>query len=179
VALNLLSIVEIEMMEASMMRLQLRTPKDMRIEDIILELAHSISKVFKEELYSEGLPIENLRAMQGRIVAAFCPYVRTFDKCASEPICTKGCHPEPEFDDRIYILELPHGIDSLVDDICAHVLEPLDSSLGEAAEFLNCRVNEVLLQKLDKFLYRNPACGHDEICSSSLPLNPWNVRTTS
>lgn len=161
------------------MRLQIRTPKDMRIEDVVLEMAYSISKVFKEELYSEGLPIENLRAMQGRIVAAFCPYLKTFDKCGSEPICAKGCRPEPDYEDRIYILELPQGIESLVDDICAHVLEPLHSSLGEAAEFLNYRVNEVLVQKLDTFLYRNPACGHDEICSLSRPLNPWNVRQIS
>jgi len=158
------------------MRLQLRTPKEMRIEEVILELAYSVSKVFKEELYSEGLPIENLRAMQGRIVAAFCPYLKTFDKCGSEPICTKGCDPEPDFEDRIYILELPQEIDSLVDDICAHVLEPLQTSLGsEAAEFVKYRVNQILIQKLDAFIYRNPACGHDEICRSSLPLHPWNV----
>lgn len=161
------------------MRLQIRTPKDMKIEDVVLELAYNISQVFKEELYSEGLPIENLRAMQGRIVAAFCPYLKTFDKCGTEPICTKGCRPEPDYEDRIYILELPQGIDSLVDDICEHVLEPLHRSLGEAAEFLNSRVNEVLVQKLDAFLYRNPACGHDEICSYSRPLNPWNVTQVS
>ena len=161
------------------MRLQIRTPKDMSIEDVVLEMAYSISKVFKEELYSEGLAIENLRAVQGRIVAAFCPYLKTFDKCGSEPICTKGCRPEPDYEDRIYILELPYGIDSLVDDICAHVLEPLQPSLGEAAEFLSYRVNEVLLQKLDKLVYRNPACGHDEVCSFSRPLNPWNVKQVS
>lgn len=161
------------------MRLQIRTPKDMSIEDVVLEMAYSISKVFKEELYSEGLPVENLRAMQGRIVAAFCPYLKTFDKCGSEPICTKGCRPEPDYEDRIYILELPYGIDSLVNDICAHVLEPLQPSLGDAVEFLNYRVNDVLLQKLDKLVFRNPACGHDEVCSFSRPLNPWNVKQFS
>jgi hypothetical protein len=160
-----------------MMRLQLRTPKDMMIEDVVLELAYTMSKVFKEELYSERLPIENLRAMQGRIVAAFCPYLKTFDKCGTEPICTKGCQPEPDYEDRIYILELPQGIDSLVDNICANVLEPLQSSLGtEAAGFLKYRVKEVLSEKLEVFLYRNPACGHDELCSFSRPLQPWNMR---
>jgi hypothetical protein len=117
--------------------------------------------------------------MQGRIVAAFCPYLKTFDKCGSEPICTKGCRPEPDNEDRIYILELPYGIDSLANDICAHVLEPLQPSLGDGVEFLNYRVNEVLLQKLDKLVFRNPACGHDEVCSFSHPLNPWNVKQVS
>lgn len=160
-----------------MMRLQLRTPAEMRIEDVILELAYSVSKVFKEELYSAGLPIENVRAMQGRIVAAFCPYLKTFDICGSEPICTKGCHPEPGSEDRIYILELPQQINSLVDDICRHVLEPLQSSVGsEAAEFLKRRVNQILSQKLETFVYHNPACGHDYVCSFSRPLHPWNLK---
>jgi hypothetical protein len=162
------------------MRLQLRTPKDMKIEDVILELAYSVSKVFKEELYSKGLPIENIRAMQGRIVAAFCPYLKTFDNCGNEPICTKGCLPEPDSEDRIYILELPHEIDSLVDEICAHVLEPLQFSVGsEAAGFLRYRLNQILLQKLDSFLYRNPKCGHDEVCRFSRPVHPWNVKQLS
>jgi hypothetical protein len=162
------------------MRLQLRTPQEMTIEDVIFELAYTVSKVFKEELYSAGLPIENLRAMQGRIVAAFCPYLKTFDICGSEPICTKGCRPEPGSKDRIYILELPQEIDSLVDDICEHVLEPLQSSLGsEASEFLKYRVNQILSKKLNAFVYRNPACGHDEVCSFSRPLHPWNVKQLS
>jgi hypothetical protein len=115
--------------------------------------------------------------MQGRIVAAFCPYLKTFDKCGTEPICTKGCRPESDYEDRIYILELPEEIDSLVNDICSHVLEPLETPLGtEAAEFLKHRVKEVLFGKLEMFLYRNPACGHDEICSDSRPLLPWNIR---
>jgi hypothetical protein len=160
-----------------MMRLQLRTPKNMRIEDVILDLAYAASKMFKEEVYSESLPIENVRAMQGRIIAAFCPYLKSFDKCGNEPICTKGCQPEPDSENRIYILELPQEISSLVDEICTHVLEPLQLSLGrDAAKFFRYRLNQILLQKLDAFVYKNPVCGHDEVCSVSRPLHPWNVK---
>jgi hypothetical protein len=159
-----------------MIRLQLRTPADQTIENVIAHLALAVLESVKRELDSMEVPTENLQTLEVRVQSAIAPFLHAFDGCGKYPVCREGIEgkPVPDIKDHIYLLHLPNGFDPLMEGILTEVQQSIRLGLNrEAVEGLNRRLTFSLQRELDRFLYWNPACGQDEVCRTSHPVSPW------
>lgn len=163
-----------------MIQMQLRVPGNQTIEDLISVLSLTVLESMKRELDSMEVPFDSFRALEVRLKEAMMPYVRAFESCGSDPVCTQGIHgktiPDPR--DRIYMLHLPTGLTPLLEAVMTEVLESVRCSLDHRTlDSLHQRMFWSLRRELDQYTYWNPFCGKEEICRSSHPMDPWTDST--
>lgn len=159
-----------------MMQMQLRTPENTKIQDVVSELALAILESLKRELDSSDVPFESYRALEEPLIVALYPWLEAYDSCGMDAICTEGINaPQPDVNDRIYFLQLPEDLD-LVDRISDEALESIRPILDvESAASLSRRVRFSIQRILSSHLYRNPFCRRHEACKDSQRINPWST----
>lgn len=160
-----------------MIRLQLRTPQDKKIRDLVTELSQTLLESLRRELDCFELPADLYHLMEPPLMEAMSPYLNAYDACGKDPVCTEEIKSVslPDANDRIYTLWLPDGTDGLIQSLCATVLDHVGPYLNpETLSSLERRMRSSLLRTLGEYVYRNPVCGKHEICFLSRPVNPWS-----
>ncbi len=160
---------------------QLRTPEDQTVRDLVTDLAQAISESLEREIDFCEHDMEGYRAFEEPVFNALLPYVKRNNTCGKNIVCTTGIESNscPDFDDNIYILHLPKGIDGLIDDVVETALESYWFELdSEALAGLERRSKARVRRILITHLYRNPLCGNHDICMISSPVDPWTTGTT-
>jgi hypothetical protein len=160
-----------------MIQMQLRVPYNQSIEDVVSLLSLTILESVKRELDSMEVPFESFHALEKKVVDALNPYVRAFDACGTDPVCTTGIHGKTaqSQEDRIYMLHLPTGLTPVLEGILNEALGTLRLSLdARTNESLNRRVFTAVQRELDRHTYWNPSCGKIGVCHTSQPIDPWD-----
>ena len=160
-----------------MIQMQLRVPGNQTLEDLISVLSLTVMESMKRELDSMEVPFDSFHAIEIRLKSALMPFVRAFESCGSDPVCTQGIHgktiPDPR--DRIYMLHLPTGLTPLLEAVMTEVLESVRCSLDyRTLDALRQRMFWSLRRELDQYTYWNPFCGKEALCRSSAQMDPWS-----
>lgn len=157
-------------------RFQIRTPKNLGFEAVLNEIA--------EEAWKETLDLMNPEMVRGlsssfyltQIRGSITPYLKKFDLCNHYPECSDEVEGAPWLDrtDRIYMLDLPGGFNSFLDDLSFETLENTRHLFkpGTSRETF-ARLRKVFRHSLSRYLYFNPICGVASICADSKEISPW------
>ena len=157
---------------------QLRTSEDKTLRDLVIELAQSILESIEREIDFSDSAEHCAYAFERPVLDALFPYVNAYNACGTNIVCTAAIESTscPDFDDHIYILKLPEGVDGLVNDIVKEALTSYANSFGlECFDSLRRRVETVVKRILNTHLHSNPYCGNHDICMISSPIDPWSV----
>ena len=154
---------------------QIRTPADMRMQNLVSQIALSVREAIRRELDGLDAPSETEQMLKEKVVAAISPYLFAFTRCGKHAICTEGIQSEGlHHDDHIYILILPENVQLLIDRMADTVQDSVRLVLDPStAEALDQRVRDCLQRNFVRYVYSNPVCGTNHICRGSFPINPW------
>lgn len=157
---------------------QLRTSENKTIRDLVKELSQSILESIEREIDFSDSAEHCAYALERPVLDALFPYVNAYDACGKNIVCSAAIESIscPDFEDHIYILKLPEGVDGLVKDIVTKALTSYYYSLcRESFEDLWRRVETVVRRTIKTHLYTNPQCGNHDICMISSPVDPWSA----
>jgi hypothetical protein len=158
-------------------RFQIRTPQNLVFETVLKEMA--------EEAWKATLDLMNPEIIRGlsssfyliQIRGSVMPYLKKFDLCNHVPECSDEVEGAPWLDrtDRIYLLDLPGGLNLFLDDLSFETLEYTRHLFkpGSSREIF-ARLRRSFRHSLSRYLYFNPICGAASICADSKEVSPWD-----
>lgn len=168
-------------------RYQIRTPENLVIDDVILEMAGKSWDALKHCMNVESPPgKKDFRKFQVSVRDAFLPHVRTFRLCGLSNICLDETVQAPLAEDRkdvdvnpndlvyhVFLREAPEEfMDSLTQQVFPNVEQWILKGREKSAKDA---IRTTFTEVLSHYLYYNEVCGKAELCiySSSAPVPPW------
>lgn len=155
---------------------QIRMSQEKTIRDLATELASSILESLEREVDYSDQGSGRALAFESPVLDALFPYVKAYNACGKHVVCTAAVQSIacPDFDDQIYILQLPFGVEGLVQEIVAKSLNSLVPLLDtHLLDDVRQRAESAAWRILKPHLYTNPQCRNHDVCILSEPMDPW------
>jgi hypothetical protein len=158
-----------------MRQFQVRTPLNMVIEDVFIEVTLRVWETIQEYLKPSENTAHHYKEFRDRFCSMMIPYIRAFGLCGTSRICSSEVVGARWLDDqdRIYHLVIPNNCDAFIDELAWELLIPLRPHLNDTSLSVFRLLRVTLWRELGAYTYYNPVCGKAELCSASLPVNPW------
>lgn len=160
-----------------MMRYQIRTPENMTIEDYVREVAEEGWRSLQPFLDLSRVQPWDKRHFSEQVRLTTMEYVRTFDLCGTDPLCSDEVEGGPWLDFGDHIYHLMGNADTFVDDMTFASLEtvqPLLMPFVRRRAFM--KLQATFRRTVHEYLYYNAMCGKAEMCKRSRSISPWNHR---
>lgn len=159
-----------------MTRFQVRTPQNFPLESLLRQMALDVWNTTSDLMNPEIVRGLNNTFIFTQLRASLMPYLRRYDLCNLFPECSDEVEGAPWLDrtDKIYLLDLPGGVDSFYDDLAFELLENSRHLFksGHSREAFT-RMRKVFRHSLSRYLYYNPVCGVTQICNESKEIGAW------
>ena len=155
---------------------QLRTPKGIPLESVIQEMSDEGWKVIQDFLVPDSNPSARQRMFYEEISRAMEPYVKAYDLCGTATMCSDEVEGGPwlSYDDKIFILNLPEGLDALVDNLAFVAMEStVDLLKANTRRSVFSKLQRAFHKNLSEHIYYNPVCRKSEFCKFSSSVSPW------
>ena len=156
--------------------LQIRTSRDIRLENLIQKISEEGWSSIGDCLESSNGPDSRRRTFYEQICRTMEPYLHAYDLCGTATLCSEEIEGGPwlSYKDKIFILNVPEGLDDLVDNLALVGMET-------AADLLKPKMRRVAFNRLQRSfqknfksnIYYSPVCRKVEFCKFSRPVSPW------
>jgi hypothetical protein len=154
----------------------------MVIEDVFIAVTTKVWKTIQKYLKPSENTEQHYKEFRDRFCSMMIPHIKAFDLCGTSRICSSEVVGAPwldpwlDYQDRIYHLVVPNNYDAFIDGLAWELLTPLRRYLDDTSVSVFTLLRTDLSRELDAYVYYNPVCGKTELCSASLPVNPWRQK---
>lgn len=158
-----------------MRQFQVRTPQNIVIEDVFVAVTTRLWETIQEYLKPSENTAQHYKEFHDRFCSVMIHHIKAFDLCGTSRICSSEVVGALglDYQDRIYHLVIPNNYDAFIDRLAWELLSPLSPYLDDTSVSLFTLLHAALWRELGAYVYYNSICGKTELCSASLPVNPW------